>query len=806
MNTADVHPVRQCGPFLFPTQNPYIHLLKTLHHPRNLKMKRYLLISVLLTACTTSFAQSPRQLHEMGKRVEGLALIRQQIQTFPADSLPNAYFQQADLYFGMYRLEKFLLSTDSALQSAGARPAPAIQLRYYLNKARYYNYHTITYKARPYIDSAASLVNRYGTDSDQLDFFTARISYHRNADRSKLFQLLDSAKQFLSIKNRSSLFEGYMLWRTIANTYMDLARPDPIPGKPNYKMALAAFNEAEKILISHFPQNKVDLVNVFNLKGLLFYYDKQYPISKSYFNASEKLLSTHNITIKDYTSIHLITLLWQLQTNKALYSGPEAIQVKNKQLNRWMDLTHHWAKWEEENKLSDLNYFRDVYASNPYALIVSQCDDLYQATKDTSYLQKAFWAQEMLKGKAFLKKMQEKTGRSFFPNLSIPVIQASLKPDEAIISFSDVHSNLYRLYAVIITRDKTSMVNINVNQFLYPDMPTPYIDTVCRSLPFFKQLYHHYYKVVFKPIEKELPANIRKLTIYSSGYSSRYNLPLLLPDTTGAVFSSLNYLQNKYDFRFNFCYTLDALSDINRSGKPSTAPTFTAFVPDYTNTELHALPFFQQQASYLKDQLGGRIFQNGTASLEQFNRYAPEADILHIAGHGTAQNYFTGDGKIFLDGSPKDLEVSAISKQNLKARLTVLSLCESGLGERLNTETDLNLAYWFAYAGSESCLFSYWRLDDRAASIIINEFYRLLAEGLPKSTALRKAKEFYLQNARSEEEKNPIYWSGLTLIGDDSPIEMPKNKNYLSWLLLPAGLTVLVLAGRRRFITKASDR
>ena len=93
------------------------------------------------------------------------------------------------------------------------------------------------------------------------------------------------------------------------------------------------------------------------------------------------------------------------------------------------------------------------------------------------------------------------------------------------------------------------------------------------------------------------------------------------------------------------------------------------------------------------------------------------------------------------------------------------------------------MAYWFTYAGSKSCLYSCWKLDDRSTGYILERFYHYLAKGLPKSASLENAKEDYLKQTKTEEEKNPVYWAGLTLIGDDSPVNITEKTRFNYWYL-----------------------
>lgn len=749
-------------------------------------------------------------LHQNGKRVEGLAQVRQLIWQLNkssdknAERLSDAFFLQAELFFGMYRMERFLASTDSALLYMRTQPSNFRKIRYHLNKARYFNYHALTEKSKPQIDSLNVLISKLSPGErakmNLASWYSIRINFFRNYDRALLYPIVDSAKSYLSRQGNHELYAQQMLWRTIGNAYMDDCRPDLSPGKQREKKATSAFRKAAQILQQHFPDNYPDRIHVNNLMGLLYSYAGNYHDAKNTFTVSEQLLDEGNLSAGAYTYTHLNTLLWQLRANEEIYRGKDAVRMKKEQLKRWLALAEYWDQWEEENKLNSLQYFRDIYANHPMAVVVQLCHDLFQETGEENYLQTAFWAQEMQKGTFFRKHLMQKAGLTNVPSISLEEIRANLEDDEAIISFSDVSSNIWKSYVLIITRRKASITAIDVGKLFDRSKLFLNTDSVAGNISLFKKHYADAYRFIFGPIEKELPAGIRQLIIYGSGYSNYVNIPLLLQDSSGTGFGNLKYLEKKYQFRFDFSYTIALLRDRIKSEKKASNDQLIAFVPDYANGSLHSLPFFQQQAQWLQKKFDGQMYHNGNATAKQFREMAPNAGVLHIAAHGMASKDFAGDGKIILDGHQDALDMQMILQQKLNAKLTVLALCESGVGERVNSY--LNMAYWFAYAGSESCIFSYWRLDDRSTSIIINDFYRLLENGHNKSEALRIAKDNYIQNAGSDEERNPLYWAGLTLIGDDAPIEMPERKNHFYWLILALLLTGAGIAWRRKIFTK----
>lgn len=59
-------------------------------------------------------------------------------------------------------------------------------------------------------------------------------------------------------------------------------------------------------------------------------------------------------------------------------------------------------------------------------------------------------------------------------------------------------------------------------------------------------------------------------------------------------------------------------------------------------------------------------------------------------------------------------------------------------------------------------LVSLWKVADESTALLMEEFYRLLAQGMDKVEALKKAKEYL----RMKGYKNPYFWAPFILIGD----------------------------------------
>ncbi len=77
--------------------------------------------------------------------------------------------------------------------------------------------------------------------------------------------------------------------------------------------------------------------------------------------------------------------------------------------------------------------------------------------------------------------------------------------------------------------------------------------------------------------------------------------------------------------------------------------------------------------------------------------------------------------------------------------LTVLSACETGIGDVKIGEGVFGLRRAFPFAGSKTLLMSLWSVDDKATALLMNRFFDNLRQGLGRADALAEAQN-YLRN------------------------------------------------------------
>lgn len=169
--------------------------------------------------------------------------------------------------------------------------------------------------------------------------------------------------------------------------------------------------------------------------------------------------------------------------------------------------------------------------------------------------------------------------------------------------------------------------------------------------------------------------------------------------------------------------------------------------------------------------IGGRSMINNAATLDNFEQYVQQYDILHLAMHGIIDRDNPLNSRlVFSTNSSKQpylLTPATIYGQQLNNGLAVLSACNSGIGKLEATEGIMSLARAFTFAGCRSLVMSLWSLDDKSTAKIMKNFYANLKAGKPKDVALQQAKLSYLSSSNLDlDHYAPFYWGAFVAIGN----------------------------------------
>lgn len=317
-------------------------------------------------------------------------------------------------------------------------------------------------------------------------------------------------------------------------------------------------------------------------------------------------------------------------------------------------------------------------------------------------------------------------------------------------------------------------------------MPLP-SDNARTAFEKYQSIGYELYKTLIDPVRKYLISD--KLLISPDNILSYLPFEALptFPESGEKIsYRDLAYLMDDFDISYTYSATFMAES-VKRDY--SIGNKVIAFAPNYPEPidiqsvlmnrqaemgVLSDLPYARQEAEYVSDITGGKLFENNEAKESVYKTESGKYDIIHLAMHTLLNDkdpmnstlIFSHENDTIEDGFLKTYEVYGIP---LKAKMVVLSSCNTGTGLFYSGEGILSLARGFIYSGSQSVVMSMWEIEDKSGTEIVKMFYKNLKEGYPKSLALKKARMDFLKNA-DQLRSHPYFWSTLVIYGNNSPL------------------------------------
>ncbi len=178
------------------------------------------------------------------------------------------------------------------------------------------------------------------------------------------------------------------------------------------------------------------------------------------------------------------------------------------------------------------------------------------------------------------------------------------------------------------------------------------------------------------------------------------------------------------------------------------------------------LPNTVQEAQAIHGILGGELFVEEEATPDCFRAAAGQRRVLHLAAHGS----FRPDNPLFSGLALADGWLTTLDIFNLRldASLVTLSACQTGRSAVGGGDELLGLMRALLYAGAASLALTLWTVEDRSTAGLMERFYRGLAQGQRKGSALRAAQLAYVEASNAEDARyaHPYFWAPFFLVGD----------------------------------------
>jgi CHAT domain-containing protein len=152
----------------------------------------------------------------------------------------------------------------------------------------------------------------------------------------------------------------------------------------------------------------------------------------------------------------------------------------------------------------------------------------------------------------------------------------------------------------------------------------------------------------------------------------------------------------------------------------------------------------------------------GEATKDRFLGNFTGVEVVHFAGHFVANPQSPGNSKLlFAGGEVRSSELGAYKLP--KAKLVVLSACETGFERYDKSEGAIGIARTFLALGAPVVVASQWKVDSEPTKDLMIAFHRGRKEQLMTSAeSLRRAQLAVLGR---DGTKAPFYWAAFSLFG-----------------------------------------
>ncbi len=181
------------------------------------------------------------------------------------------------------------------------------------------------------------------------------------------------------------------------------------------------------------------------------------------------------------------------------------------------------------------------------------------------------------------------------------------------------------------------------------------------------------------------------------------------------------------------------------------------------NQNLADLKDAEAEAETIANSYGkSRSLLGGVATRQAFLQDFANAEVVHFAGHFVPNRQSPGNSKLLFAGG--DLRSSELSAFKLpKAKLMVLSACETGFEHYNKSEGAIGIARTLLALGVPVVIASQWKVDSEPTRDLMIAFHRNRKQKLMSSAeSLRQAQ---LEVLSRDATSAPFYWAAFSLFG-----------------------------------------
>ena len=206
-----------------------------------------------------------------------------------------------------------------------------------------------------------------------------------------------------------------------------------------------------------------------------------------------------------------------------------------------------------------------------------------------------------------------------------------------------------------------------------------------------------------------------------------------------------------------------------RNGKSNAAASSLLSIgnPDFDREENPKLADLQDAEAEAKAIAGDYPTVAGIAWWRSYQRISscltlPKVEVVHFAGHFVANRQSPGNSKLLFAGG--DLRSSELSAYKLpKAKLMVLSACETGFEHYNKSEGAIGIARTLLALGVPVVVASQWKVDSEPTKDLMIAFHRNRKQ--KRMTSAESLRQAQLEVLSRDKTSAPFYWAAFSLFG-----------------------------------------
>ncbi len=578
----------------------------------------------------------------------------------------------------------------------------------------------------------------------------------------------------------------------------------------NYKDQILILSKLSDVYISLFEKKTNDTLDLIKATGIFNVISEIVDEQRKSFTSKGSMIEINKSVSGLYReAVRVASILYKKTNNKTYLETAFFFAEKNKanvlveailesRSQTYSGILDNLIKQEEEIKLKlqdcDNKRKREIFSKGK-----RDKGEIKKIEKEFAMLNKTYDS---------LITVFEKNYQNYFllkystSTISVIDVQRNIPVKSVMIEYLVSDSNLY-IFVITkqefsITQMETSSINFFVAN-LRKSLSELNIKSINNnSISAYCNYANSLYNLLLKPIEDKIEG--KDLIIIPDGKLGHIPFEVLLTEQTdisNVNFKKLPYLIKKHSISYGNSATIqfDLLSSLKCNAKED----FLGFAPFtkksdnfrsvYNNDtlKLGSLPSSKNEVESIQKLIGGKVFEDLSATKQNFISEAANYKILHIATHGMVDDKRPLESCLFFfknnSISESELKIEDLFSLTFNSELAVLSACNTGYGKLEKGEGIMSLARGFSYAGVPSITMSLWNVNDKSTSKIMNGFYHYLKQGSFKNEALRQAKLDYIEQS-DKIFATPYYWGGFVFIGKNDPIDFNGNRTSYWFLLL----------------------